>query len=106
LGAGAFGFRIDDAACTSTVSNKRAAPVVVEVASRNWSRIPVSRSSLMRDVQLYCPICCMGGPLVVGKVITVGFALAVALVEGEADARLDELTNKDALVIAIGCDTS
>jgi hypothetical protein len=48
----------------------------------------------------------MGGPLVVGKVITVGFALAVALVEGEADARLDELTNKDALVIAIGCDTS
>jgi hypothetical protein len=105
-GAGAFGFNIDDAACTSTVRSKRAAPVVVEVEARNWFRIPVSKSSLMSDVQLYFPICCMGGPSVVGKVITVGRALAVALVEDEADARLAELTTEDALATEFDCDAS
>jgi|TARA_R110002003_G_scaffold822_3_gene21644 hypothetical protein len=73
---------MDDAACTSSVSNKREAPVVVAVESRKPARIPVSRSSLISEVQLYLPICISGGPLVVGKLVTVGLALVVAYEEG------------------------
>jgi hypothetical protein len=42
---------------------------------------------------------------VVGKVITVGFALAVALVDDEADAKLEELAVEET-AIEVDCDTS
>jgi hypothetical protein len=57
----------------------RDAPVVVLVSSKKLPRIPVSRSSRISAVQLYLPICSNGGPLLIlGKLITVGVALALA----------------------------
>jgi hypothetical protein len=47
---------MDDAACTSSVSNSSEAPVVVDVDWRKFCRIPVRRSNLIRAVQLYFPI--------------------------------------------------
>jgi hypothetical protein len=68
--------------------------------------MPVSRSNLIKEVQLYFPICCMGGPSVVGKVITVGFALAVTRVDDEADVKLEELAVEETPAIEFDCDTS
>jgi hypothetical protein len=48
----------------------------------------------------------MGGPSVVGKVITVGFALAVTLVDDEADTKLEELAIEEMPAIGLDCDTS
>jgi hypothetical protein len=43
---------IDEAACTLKVNIVIAALVVVAVVSRNFSSMPVSKSSVIRDVQL------------------------------------------------------
>jgi hypothetical protein len=98
--------RIEDAAWTSSVSTKKEAPVVVDVESRKLSKIPVSRSSLISVVQLYRPICDSGGPLVLGKLITVGLALGLALVDAEADIGLKELAKDDPSARTVDCDAS
>jgi hypothetical protein len=99
-----LGFDSDEAACTSSVSSRIEAPVVVDVASMKFLRMPVSKSIRMRAVQLYRPICCKGGPLVLGNVMTVG--LAPTLVEDEADTGLDELTTEDESTVVVACEAS
>lgn len=47
-----MGLAIEDATCTLNESRTKAAPVVVEVASRKSSNIPVRRSNVVREVQL------------------------------------------------------
>jgi hypothetical protein len=58
----------------------------------------------MSAVQLYLPICCRGGPLLLGNVMTVG--LAAALVEDEADTMLEDLIAEDGSAVAVLCEDS
>lgn len=58
-------------------------------------------------MQLYRPICDSGGPLVLGKLITVGLALGLALVDAEADVvGLKELARDDPPARTVDCDVS
>lgn len=103
-GAGEFGFCIEDAACTLTVRNWNEAPVVVDVVSRKPQRTPASRSSFIIAVQLYLPICCKGGPSVVGYVMMVG--LALVLDEDDEGGVLGVLIGDDDAAVVLDCDAS
>jgi len=83
----------------------RDAPVVVPVISRKSSKIPVSKSNLMSEVQLYLPICNSGGPLLIaGKLTTVG--LAFGDVNDDGDPALDDATAEAPLDDAVAGDVS
>ena len=66
----------------------------------------MSKSNLISKVQLYLPICDNGGPLVLGKLITVGLALGLALVDDMADVGPGGLARDDPPAEPVDCDAS